>query len=390
MTALSRPFLIVTVANFLFFLNFASFFLLPLQVRELGGSEATVGAVMGTAGVAGLLVLPLVGVAVDRFDRRRFLALGAVTMTIAALSFSGVQTVGLALYGLRVLQGVSFAMAFTASTALAAELAPAEHRAQALGIFGVSTILTHAVAPGIGEEIVQRGGFPALFAVAAVFSSLSAVLATRLPAPPSAAVLGIPRTPWRVGRLQWVIAAAMTFCGIGFGTVITFIPTFVRGEHFGRVGVFFLSYTAAAICTRVIGAGLSDRLGRRAVIMPALMVLALSIFLLSAVHGVTGLIFTAAIFGLAQGINYPTLHAFLVDLTPDEFLGRAQALFNGAFNLGVTSSGFVFGLVAERLGHRPMFELAALAPLVAWTLLYFLGGARAPAPAVAGARVPAS
>jgi hypothetical protein len=38
---LSGPFARVTVANFLFFLNYASFFLLPLYVKTLGGSIAS-------------------------------------------------------------------------------------------------------------------------------------------------------------------------------------------------------------------------------------------------------------------------------------------------------------------------------------------------------------
>ena len=43
-------------------------------------------------------------------------------------------------------------------------------------------------------------------------------------------------------------------------------------------------------------------------------------------------------------------------------LGRTQALFNGAFNLGVTGSAFAFGVVAEHYGYRTMFSLAALTP----------------------------
>ena len=63
-----------------------------------------------------------------------------------------------------------------------------------------------------------------------------------------------------------------------------------------------------------------------------------------------------ALFGTAQGISYPTLHAFLVDLASEAQLGRSQALFNGAFNLGVTGSAFAFGVVAEHFGYRTMFS----------------------------------
>ncbi len=73
---LSGAFLRVTVANF-FFLNFASFFLLPLDIKSMGGSEAMIGAVMGTGGVATLLALPAIGLFIDRAGRRLFLLIGA-------------------------------------------------------------------------------------------------------------------------------------------------------------------------------------------------------------------------------------------------------------------------------------------------------------------------
>ena len=58
---LRGPFLLTTLANFFFFMNFASYFLLPLHVRALGGSEAWIGAVMGTSGLASLAVFPVIG-----------------------------------------------------------------------------------------------------------------------------------------------------------------------------------------------------------------------------------------------------------------------------------------------------------------------------------------
>src|SRR3989442_8052882 len=74
----------VTAANFCFFLTFASFFLLPLHVRALGGTERTIGVVMGTSGLAGLVSVLAVGGLLDRFGRRIFLLGGIATMSAAA------------------------------------------------------------------------------------------------------------------------------------------------------------------------------------------------------------------------------------------------------------------------------------------------------------------
>jgi MFS family permease len=361
---LSGPFLRATLANFFFFLNFASYFLLPLFLHDLGASEGAIGAVMGSAGLASLLVLPLVGVTIDRVGRRPFLLAGAAAMAAASIGFQFVHSVGAAVFALRVLQGIAFAAAFTATTTFAAEFAPRARRARALGLFGLSTLLTHAIAPSLGEELVRRAGFPALFAAAMACTLVVLVIARPLPEPRRHAHAD-DTAARRLRPIHWVIAATMAFAGMGFGCVMTFIPTYVTSHDLGRVAYFFAAYTSTAILTRLVGAGASDRFGRVRVILPSLLLLGGSIFWLARVESLAALFAAGALFGTAQGISYPTLHAFLVDTASEAQLGRTQALFNGAFNLGVTGSAFSFGLVAEHFGYRAMFSLAAVTPILA-------------------------
>ncbi|MFN8644995.1 MAG: MFS transporter [Candidatus Binatia bacterium] len=189
-------------------------------------------------------------------------------------------------------------------------------------------------------------------------------IAWPLPEPPPAAQ-AIEASARRLQPIHWVIAATMALAGMGFGTVMTFVPTFVTTHQLGRVGYFFAAYTGTAILTRLVGAGASDRFGRRRVILPALVLLGASICWLARVEQLATLVAAGALFGAAQGISYPTLHAFLVDMASEAQLGRTQALFNGAFNLGVSGSAFAFGVVAEAYGYRTMFTLAAAAPVAA-------------------------
>src|SRR5438132_1510408 len=174
----------VTAANFCFFLTFASFFLLPLHVRALGGTERTIGLVMGTSGLAGLVSVLAVGALLDRFGRRIFLLAGLATMSAAAGAFLLVDRIGPGIFLLRAVQGLAFAAGFNAASTLAAEFAPEGRRAAALGLFGVSTLATHALAPTLGEQLVRLGGFPALFVAAAVFSAVGLAVAWPLPAAP--------------------------------------------------------------------------------------------------------------------------------------------------------------------------------------------------------------
>ena len=123
-TPIPRAFFSVAVANFLFFLNFAFFFLLPIWVLEHGGGEETAGRVVGIAGLAGLVVLPLVGYLLDRFGRRRFMIAGALTMSAVSVAFMGLETIGPMLYVLRIVQGIAFTCAFTGAQTLCVLFAP--------------------------------------------------------------------------------------------------------------------------------------------------------------------------------------------------------------------------------------------------------------------------
>ncbi|MEW6270639.1 MAG: MFS transporter, partial [Thermodesulfobacteriota bacterium] len=265
---LSGRFLRLTAANFCFFMTFASFFLLPLHVRALGGSDRTVGFVMGTAGISGLLGVFLVGALIDRVGCRLFLRSGLILMAAVSLAFAFVRELGPWLFVLRGLQGLAFAAGFNAASTLAAAFAPPERRATALGLFGVSTLTTHALAPTLGEQLIHLAGFHVLFAVAAAFSLVGLVLAWTLPEPdlPAAADgahLSMPR--------DLVVSLAATgCCGVAFGAVMTFVPTFAVDARLGPVSIFFLSYTSMAILTRLWAGRLADDIGLRRMILPGM------------------------------------------------------------------------------------------------------------------------
>jgi MFS family permease len=369
----SASFARVTAANFCFFMNFASFFLLPLHVRALGGTERTIGLVMGTAGLAGLVSVLAVGGLLDRFGRRIFLLGGIAAMGAGSAGFLGVQRIGVAIFLLRAVQGLAFAAGFNAASTLAAEFAPEGRRAAALGLFGVSTLATHAIAPTLGEQIVHRGGFAALFVVAAGFSAIGLAIAWTLPddAPTRAHLAA----PLRATAALSTAIGTVACCGVAFGAVITYVPTFVHDAGLGSVATFFLSYTVAAVLTRVTAGGLGDSLGRRTVILPALALLAVSIALLASVHSVAALAIAGVLFGTAQGFVYPTLNAFTIDLAGPGQLGRTQTLYNGAFSLGTTGGSMALGPVAEAFGHRPMFLVASTMAVAALTV-FALGAGR--------------
>ncbi len=383
--SLSRPFITVAVANFLYFLNFAFFFLMPVWVLEHGGGEETAGRVVGVGGIAGLVALPFIGWFLDRFGRRRFMISGALVAALCSLAFLRVETIGPELYALRVVQGISFTCAFTGAQTLAVLFAPIERRGAAIGWFGISTILTHAISPAIGEEIVRRWGFDAMFVVGAVLSFAGFALACTLPRPPS--LVGgndfDDVDPNLVRRAVGTASLAMVCYGFGFGAAQTFVPVMMERFHLGRVGAFFTVWSVAAVATRVVLGSASDRLGRRAVIVPAMVTMSIAVALLAFVRSLPGILAAAVVFGLAQGLLYPTMNALVADWSSARNIGRTQSLFSGSYSLGIASCSFFFGSIAEHHGYAAMFLLTLGITLVGLTI-FILGPSEDARTAVAG------
>src|SRR5581483_1207848 len=269
---------------------------------------------------------------------------------------------------------------FNAAATLAAAFAPRDRRATALGLFGVSTLTTHALAPTLGEQVVRIAGVPALFAVCAGFSAIGLAIAWSLPEPlGEASTRPAGAAPVRIRRAPIPPPLRASFattacCGLAFGTVMTFVPTFALDEKLGPVAIFFLSYTSAAIAIRLWAGGVADEYGLRRMILPSIAVLSVAILGIAAVHSRLELAIAGIAFGLAQGVVYPTLNAFSVDLAPDGELGRVQSFFNGSFNVGVTSGSLALGPVSHAFGQRVTFACASAMALVA--LVVFATGTR--------------
>jgi MFS family permease len=324
------------------------------------------------------------GVWVDRGGRRAYLVSGAILTALVAFAFAALPDALRWFPLLRALQGAAFSVFFIANFAVVVDLAPPDRRSQALGIFGISGILSGAVGPALGELLTQAAGFRGLFLGAAILPLLAAGISARLRVPrPSGGVageglaglvhgiLGAPRLPMALG-------AAF---GLGQGVMFTFFPTYAVDLGVRWVGLFAVAYSAAALLMRATAGGLADTVGRRAVIIPAMALQAGATLLLASLGLVTralglpaGPLLALAGFlaGAAHGLLYPALTALVVDVTPPDRRGRVVGVFMAFILLGQAGGAAGFGALAHALGYGPMFAVLAVVLGGACALAYRL------------------
>lgn len=368
----TRSFVALVLAQSAFGYAFSSFFLLPKFITtELGAGPDLIGLVMASFGATSIFCIPLVGSLVDRFGRRRFMAAGAVVMAVTALGFLAVREVGPLLLALRALQGVAFSMTFIASSTLATDLAPPERLGQALGVFGVSMLSMHAIAPAIAETVVERASWDAVFVAAAVVSLFCAVGAAFVREPAAreagdgaaASLLSLARRP-RLQRIMIVTALS----GAAFGVMMTYPQPFALSLGRENVRGFFIAYAIAAASVRLGFGSAADRLGRDRVSVVSLTAYA-AVVLWMAWLRPGWLEPIGAAFGLAHGVFYPAFNALALDAAGPRERGKVMALYNGAFNAGNSCATLSLGFLAASAGYPAVFMTAAAGVLAGVVLL---------------------
>lgn len=149
---------------------------LPLYAVRLGADDAVLGLMIGLVAVVALFVRPFVGWWVDRGNGVAPLMVGAAIYALCALGYWLAPSVP-ALLALRAASGLAIAFFVTASQTLAANLAPAQRRGEALSLFGLAATLGGGIAPPAGVAISQAAGYPVLFAACMAAGLLGMLLA---------------------------------------------------------------------------------------------------------------------------------------------------------------------------------------------------------------------
>ncbi len=149
---------------------------------------------------------------------------------------------------------------------------------------------------------------------------------------------------------------------VGFGIILPLSPFLAREFHASaiQVGLLMSVYSVMQFLFSPIWGALSDRIGRRPVILIGLLGGGLS-YLLFAFSTTLPLLFVArALAGLFGG-NISTAHAYIADVTKPEERSKGMGLIGAAFGLGFIFGpllGAGLGLLGQHFGSAPPFGMS--------------------------------
>jgi multidrug resistance protein len=355
--------------------------LLPFYATKLGASATIVGVLIAAFSIAQLASAPLWGRFSDRYGRRPALLVGLLVSAVAYVIFAYASTLWLLLIS-RIVQGLGGGTIGVVQ-AYVADASDPNDRAKSLGWLSAATSLGAVVGPAIGSALIHWGRHApgiasaifcigvSAFAWSYLRESRAEMTATGEHAVPQTSagavwsVIARPKEPAQ--RLIWIYAIAI---GAFYGTAPT-LPLLLANRlpiNEGNVGYFVMYLGGMGVIVR---AGILGRmiewLGEARLTRLGLVLLALGLAAVAAVHSYLTLLVSLTLMPLGTAFVFPCVTAMLSRVVPN----RHRGLYMGVQHTFGGVSRVVFPLAAgvamDHLGLGVPFVLAGA--LVLATLL---------------------
>jgi multidrug resistance protein len=160
---------------------------------------------------------------------------------------------------------------------------------------------------------------------------------------------------------------------VGFGIVIPVLPFYAEGTAFNAtprtVGLLFASYSIMQLIFSPILGRLSDKYGRRPVLLLSIIGTGIG-FLILGFATTLWMLFAGRILDGITGGNISTAQAYIADVTTKEERAKGMGLIGAAFGLGFIFGPAIGGILSGWGIHVPFFFAASLCFANA-ILLYF-------------------
>lgn len=359
----SRDFWLVFAATFALNVGLNFMVLFPVFIVRLGGNATTIGAIVASAGFAALVARPGASFLVDRRGRRWTALYFVLLSAVATFAYIPVRSLGWPIYAVTALNGIANGTARVALFAMVYPLLPRGREGHAMAIMSLSGQGPASFGALLGEAIMRRFGFGALFAGAAALYLVAAIAVSmasrdqpqgRHERSTGDGTDGGSYTALFANRALLPLWIA-TFCfGFSISSRMSFVAPFAYRRGITSVGLYFSLYGVVAVFMRLSGS-LMDRLGLDRMLAPTFAVMGCGIALI-ALTGHFGMLEVAALVGgLGHGFAYPVLSALVIRDTPAGRGSRVSSIYTSMWDVSSMVGPFTLGMVAHYAGYAPMF-----------------------------------
>lgn len=349
---------------------------LPIVITsELSGSDLDAGLAMTYFQIGTILCRIFAGRLIDGFNKRIVLLVSTALFFIIMGLFNFTTSLE-AVFVLRGLHGVVFALGTTVMATLAVLVLPPNRKGEGVNMFAIFSNIAMVLGPAIGLYALSSYGSMALYIFLTVMTGLAMVLSNIIPLSKE---LTLPKQSkykgWHIFQfienksLPWALMGL--FIGFTYSGVLVFIPIELNSMGAGIWGsAFFAIFALMIIISRPIVGKIYARYGSKIIIYTGLGLFILGLFGLGLAITPLAILFTAPLLGLGYGAAQPAFQALAIQSAPIERAGVSTATYFLALDISVGAGSVILAVLASVWGYQYLYMFTALVMVIALALYH--------------------
>ena len=361
------------------------YLLLPLIGNELGLTYSQIGLIMTCQYVAAAIANIPGGMLVDTIGRKGLLM--AVSLFWVGFPYLLIGFTHGYLMLLLCVALVGFGNSLWHPTAIPTlgQRYP-ERKGLVLSLHGMGGNVGDAIAPVVigaalaifsWREVVVMNVLPGLVVALLMFVFLGSM---RQGARKSAAQSQTLAEYWKGVRQLFrnrsliLLSTGSTFRSMTQSALLTFLPVYLANQMGYSpfvVGACLFALQAAGFAAAPIAGHLSDRMGRRSIVMSSMATTAVVLVAMALSGGSVLFIALVAVLGFFLYAIRPVIQAWLLEATPRNMGGSSIGILFGAQALGAAAGPLIAGMVADRQGLLATFYFLAATIVIANLFVVF-------------------
>jgi len=173
-------------------------------------------------------------------------------------------------------------------------------------------------------------------------------------------------------RTFWTLIVITFVDRVGGAMLFPFFALYLTNKFnigMTKVGVLFAAFSISSFIGSMLGGALTDKFGRKGIIIFGLIASSLSTLLMGIVNAYEAFFFIAIFVGVLADTSGPARQAMIADILPEEKRPQGYGIFRVAFNLSVVIGPAIGGILAAR-SYLLLFITDAVVSLITAALVF--------------------
>lgn len=383
----TTTFVVNMLLNFIFYLVFylPTVVIGTMAMERYHASASIAGILSGIFIVGGFIARLWAGNNMKRLGAKKLLYIGTLIYFLLTFAYFFVHSVVLLLI-LRLVHGLGFGIAATASGTLAGAIVPSSRRGEGIGYYALSVTLSSAVGPFLSMFLYRTSGFYSLIWLSALllFIALVGIFFIHVEKTTDSSNSVDNKVHKKFAWSNYFEKEALPISliafliGISYSSILSFMDAYARNIHLSEAAsFFFLVYVITVLLSRPITGRVFDGFGDNFVMYPTYLFFALGLLLIGFAHSGWMLLLAAIFIGLSYGSFSPFGQAIAIRNSEAHRLGITTSTFFGFMDMGVGFGPFILGMFMPLLGYRNLYFASAILALLIAVIYHFVHGRHA-------------